>query len=287
MIYEIKNEHLTVKINSLGAELISAVGSDGFEYMWAGNAWSGRAPVLFPLCGRVKDFKYTYLGKEYEIKQHGFARNSEFELLEKTDSSVSLRLSPSDSTRATYPFEFELVARYSLYGKELRASYTVTNTENTVMPYMFGWHPAFALEGDCPISDFVLDFGDIDSLSRRPLTDLTLFEHYTLPFPLDNGKYTLNTRDIEQMRTIALEGTRGYARLYSKTNPHSVTLTYGENIPYFCIWKLPESEARYLCLEPWNSVSFDTDSPENFETRNMPRLSPLSSEDFNYTVIFE
>ena len=60
----IKNDVLNVCITTLGAQ-IKSVKSDK-EYMWEGNPdiWGKHAPVLFPVCGRLKDGKYTYKGKE-------------------------------------------------------------------------------------------------------------------------------------------------------------------------------------------------------------------------------
>ena len=48
MIYTLKNNKIEVKVNSLGAELISVVSKEGFEYIWQGAQWPKHAPVLFP-----------------------------------------------------------------------------------------------------------------------------------------------------------------------------------------------------------------------------------------------
>ena len=51
MEYVIKNEKITATISSLGAELISVVGGDGFEYIWqneSGRFWGGHAPSSLP-----------------------------------------------------------------------------------------------------------------------------------------------------------------------------------------------------------------------------------------------
>ena len=48
MNYTIKSDVLTVVISSLGAELISAMGKDGFEYIWqneTGEFWKGHAQI--------------------------------------------------------------------------------------------------------------------------------------------------------------------------------------------------------------------------------------------------
>ena len=54
MIYIIKNNVLTAKINSFGAELISVQNNlTKTEFIWQGNKkyWNGHSPILFPFCG--------------------------------------------------------------------------------------------------------------------------------------------------------------------------------------------------------------------------------------------
>ena len=58
MIYTLKNDKLTVEINSLGAELTSVKSTDGHEYIWQGSEWKKHAPILFPVCGRDIVSKY-------------------------------------------------------------------------------------------------------------------------------------------------------------------------------------------------------------------------------------
>ena len=64
MIYYIENEYLRVGVSSLGAELMSIVKRDGeIEYLWQGDKkyWGGRAPNMFPICGRLFEGKYKYI----------------------------------------------------------------------------------------------------------------------------------------------------------------------------------------------------------------------------------
>ena len=64
----LKNKDLTVTVNELGAELKS-VRCDGMEYLWNGDPafWSGTAPMLFPICGTLKEDRFTYQGKEIHM----------------------------------------------------------------------------------------------------------------------------------------------------------------------------------------------------------------------------
>ena len=50
MIYTLKNEFITIKVNSLGSELISAIDFDGNEYIYQpSQLWIGQANNLFPM----------------------------------------------------------------------------------------------------------------------------------------------------------------------------------------------------------------------------------------------
>ena len=57
----IKNEFLTASINEVGAELRSLT-CNGREYIWEGKpeVWSGACPIMFPICGGLKDDKYIF-----------------------------------------------------------------------------------------------------------------------------------------------------------------------------------------------------------------------------------
>ena len=56
-IIEIKSDKLAVGINTYGSEIMYINGVNGTEFLWNGdkNVWSYRAPVLFPICGGLKD----------------------------------------------------------------------------------------------------------------------------------------------------------------------------------------------------------------------------------------
>ena len=58
----------------------------------------GGIPVCFP---QFSDFG--------PLGQHGFARNTAFEVLSSAAGTVSLVLRSSDATRKVWPHEFELV----------------------------------------------------------------------------------------------------------------------------------------------------------------------------------
>ena len=82
---ELKNEQLAIRVAEMGAELQSVKDSEGREYMWqAGEQWSRRSPILFPIVCSVNNNTYVVDGKEYHLPRHGFARDTEFTVVSQT-----------------------------------------------------------------------------------------------------------------------------------------------------------------------------------------------------------
>ena len=77
----------------------------------------GGIPVLFPIAGRLTDDKYQEAGSTYVMKQHGFARNMPWAIVDQaTDGGarLGLGLAANPMTRAQYPFDFRLAITYVL-----------------------------------------------------------------------------------------------------------------------------------------------------------------------------
>ena len=69
----------------MGGELTSLVCNDR-EYIWQRDPkfWKGACPLMFPICGGLKDGVCYIDGKEYSIEKHGYARFKTFEVENKT-----------------------------------------------------------------------------------------------------------------------------------------------------------------------------------------------------------
>ena len=146
MILKIKNEYLTAEINENGAELSSLKSNkSGTEYRWQGDAkyWTGRSPVLFPICGRLFEGKYTYGGKTYEMANHGIVRHADFSSEKLSDVSVELTYLSSEESKKIYPFDFEFKVKFTLNENAIEVTYSVKNTGVKDLPFSFGAHPAF------------------------------------------------------------------------------------------------------------------------------------------------
>ena len=145
---KITNGVITALISTKGAELKSVV-KDGKEYLWDGNPdiWSGQAPLLFPICGGLKDDKYRFEGKEYTLKKHGFARLSEFEIERKEEASITFILRSKEEIKKQYPFDFELRVTYTLLENKIDVAYSVKNVGSGDMYFSIGAHEGYACSG--------------------------------------------------------------------------------------------------------------------------------------------
>lgn len=286
MIYELTSEKLTVKIDSYGAELVSAVGEDGYEHVWQGmeGFWSSHAPLLFPVCGRLLNSEYVYGGVRYDMQGHGFACRSEFTATAVERNRLTLVLESSDATRAIYPFEFRLTADFTLMYSTLTMKLTVENLDEKTLPYMIGWHPAFNLEDSVAIGDYSLRLGSGDTVEWYPLQNGCFARPYGEDYTVPMGEYRLNEEEIYSNDTMIFKGTGDTAYLYAKGARHTVNLDWSDNLPFLCIWKEDSSAAKFICLEPWSDIPADGVIPENFEERKMSRLRKGECESYTYTV---
>ena len=54
--------------------------------------WKRHSPVLFPVVGKLKKNQTIINGRIYEMQQHGFARDMEFEPITKLEENIHMIL---------------------------------------------------------------------------------------------------------------------------------------------------------------------------------------------------
>ena len=191
MVYTIQNDRLCASVQSLGAQLCSLREvSTGREHLWQGDpaVWSGQAPLLFPVIGRLNGGKYRWAGQEYAMPKHGFARKKEFALESQSASQLTLLLRDDENTRAIYPFSFELRLTFALEGNALSVRHSVVNTGAGNMPFCLGAHPGFfCAEGDA----LALDAPETLALYRLDAEKM-LLKPEPLPYPVPDGRISLS-----------------------------------------------------------------------------------------------
>ena len=137
---------LKIKIANKGAELTS-IKFNNKEMLHDGKKfWDRRAPVLFPMVGRLKDNQTIIDGHKYTIPQHGFAKDMDFELVQDTESAKVYMTKSNKNTLKMYPFKFELYIAYIIDDDMLTVKYKVINKDIKKMLFGIGGHPGFKLD---------------------------------------------------------------------------------------------------------------------------------------------
>ena len=268
MNYEIKNEYIKAKIKSFGAELNSLQKiDDSLEYIWQGDKefWARHSPILFPIVGRLKNDSYFYKNQKYNMSQHGFARDKEFEIVEKKDDFIEFKLSSDEKTLKIYPFSFELYLSYKLERNSLIVSYKVINKSDEKMLFSIGAHPAFnwSLEKDLKKEDYFLEF-EINNSKRYFLNELGLvFDSIDLKF--EDKKLFLNEELFKNDALVFNDLNIKNLTFKNIRNENFIKLNF-ENFAYLGIWSKP-SGAPFLCIEPWFGVADENSSNQNLEEK--------------------
>lgn len=253
----IKQADLSATIDPKGAELISFK-KNTTEYIWEGNPdfWGKHSPILFPIVGTLKNNSYVYNDSSYKLNRHGFAREMQFDLIEKTESSATFSLNSSIETLKIYPFEFELQIVYTLEEDSLSIQYKVKNKSQSQIPFSIGAHPAFALPGN--FEDYSLQFEKNESLEYH-LLENELISIETKKYPLQNKTLALNYHLFKEDALV-------FKKLESKTvtilkHNSPILRVQFKDFPSLGIWTV--ENAPFLCLEPWFGYADTTDSSGN------------------------
>lgn len=262
-----------------GAELIS-VKYDGMEKMHDGkNFWNRHAPVLFPIVGKLKDGKTEILGKEYEMGQHGFARDMEFEEI----GNNSYVLKSNDETLKHFPFKFELYISYEVSNDKVTTKYKVVNKDEKQMIFGLGGHPAFQCEY-CS-GKYRLEFEDIeDDVEVYQLTDGLVKE-----FPEKTSKFIKENRIFLDKNTfkndaLILKNLKSKT-IYLKTETKTILAFNFKDFPYLGIWS--KENAPFICIEPWFNTADKVSSNGVFEEKeDLIELKPNQEFCAEYSVKF-
>lgn len=268
----LKNDLAVVEIKKLGAEVVSFKKNENdCEYMWNGDEkyWSGKAPVLFPIVCAVNNGEIKVDGKIYKVGNHGFARKSEFELVEESDTKAIYRLSYDENTLSMYPFKFNLYICYTLEENKLQIDYKVENVDNKEMYFQIGTHPGF----NCPLDkndkfeNYYLQFECNETLERLFMNDANVLISGKSEVILENNNILPLTRELFKDGALVFRNMNSKkVALRSKTTDKSVTLSY-ENLSYMGLWQA--KDANFVCIEPWHGIADEDNFNGEFKEKEM------------------
>jgi galactose mutarotase-like enzyme len=197
----------------------------------------GGIPVLFPTPGKLADDAWSFAGKRGGLKQHGFARNEVWQVIDVGRGAApraSLRLEWAGNAD-NWPWPTALEITYALRGQTLRLDQRVTNLGGERMPFGLGFHPYFHV----PVAE---------KTSARVTTRATqAFDNVAKRVvQLAHGGDSIDLADAEVDLHLLDHGSTESELRWSS---HVTRIRGSAEFTRWVIWTLPGRS--FVCLEPW------------------------------------
>jgi aldose 1-epimerase len=210
--------------------------------------------TLAPFSNRIKDAKFTFRGREYQLRatspgggtQHGDVRNRPWRV-KQTGNTLECDFDSRDFADFNFPFAFTMRVTYSLDGSDFLTTLELENVGPEVMPAGFGIHPYFVrtLPGS---GDAVLQFGarkyyetDSSFIPNAPATQVTPELDFSNPREL-----------ADTQLNHCFTAWNGRARLEWPGSKVHVELEAGEVFSHFVAFTGPDHS---IALEPVTNVT--------------------------------
>lgn len=257
MLTTIQSNDLIVTVSARGAELQSIKTGDGTEYLWQGDPayWTSHAPNIFPYVARLTEGKFLYNGATYGFGNHGLVRYADLTVTDRTPDSVTYQLVSDDNTLRQYPFPFRYTMRYQVRGRRLWMRTTVENTGNARMYFAVGGHPGFnvPLEAGLSYADYCVEFDEVSAPYRILLADSGAVTPVQERYALESGRRIPLSHRLFDHDAIVLHHMAKTVTIKAEKGSRRVTVCYPD-FRYLGLWHKPNTDAPYLCVEPWTSL---------------------------------
>ena len=287
-LYSLKNDQFQITVSEFGAELQSLNDlNHDLELLWQGDEkyWGRRAPILFPIVGRLKNDKLIYQNKEHPLTQHGFARDLAFELIYQSEKQLEFKLSANEITREKYPFDFELIISYLLEHNVLTINHVVRNLGNGELPFSVGGHPAFnwPLLSSIEKDNHTIEF-ECNQIAHVRQLESGLLKHESFPSPIKNKIIHLKD-DLFNHDALIFDDIHNRKVRYKAEDKYSIIVQFSD-FPQFGLWSKPG--APFICLEPWYGYASPVDFDGDIRTKPGIILLPEHGEtQLAYSICME
>ena len=285
--------HTQILTSKYGAELLSFK-LNGEEKIHQGQDcvdingkvyWKRHWPVLFPTVGKCKKNQTIINGKTYEMQQHGFARDMEFEPITKLDNFHSYLLKSDKKLLDKYPYEFSLFVTYRLYQNKLTTIYKVINDGNVDMPFGIGGHPAFKINlEDLEKGNYYLEFEEEEEkIHFLYLVDGLIGTEYAKNRIVDKKKVLIDSHTFDNDALI-MKGIKSHKVSLKNKEKTIITMDF-TGFPYLAVWSKPK--APFIAIEPWMTTADNVNGSGVFRQKTDILLLPPKQEfECKYTVEF-
>lgn len=249
------------------------------EFLWtepnfpdpSSKASHNGTPILAPFPNRIREGRFKFDGKHYELPRnehgrnaiHGFVIDQPWRVTEQfadnVQASVAAEFQLSIDRPAhlpLWPADFICRFRYTLSGSSLRTDIEVVNPSNEILPFGVGTHPYFRFPQD----------------PRTPLSECSILapasRHVELIDYLPTGQFkpveaaadlrkgmTLDQRMFDDVFTGLTVNDEGIVHYELADHRDGVKLIIEEpgQFPFAVIYTPPHRQS--ICIEPYSCVT--------------------------------
>lgn len=282
---------LKIQSKKSGAELTS-IQYNGKEMLFQGAKvldsngniyWKRQAPILFPIVGQLKNSTTQIEGNSYQMSQHGFARDMDFEEISKTETKHHYMLKNNEETLKKYPYKFELHVIYKIVEDTLIVTYQVKNMDNKTIYFGLGGHPAFNCDysnGEYEIA-FPEQEDEIEFLKLKDgLIDIENAENI-----LQDNKIWLKEDTFDNDAVIMKNIKSNKVVLQNHETNQKILEFDFTGFPYLALWS--KKGAPFVCIEPWQNTADRIASIQIYKNKeNIIKLKKDKEFECKYSIKF-
>lgn len=282
---KLSNDIITIEVAEHGAELVS-LKKEGREYLWNGDPayWNRHAPILFPAVGKPFNNELHVDGQVYPMKQHGYARDSEFEVI----GDGCLCMIPSNLSES-YPYRLGLEVCYRLKGSVVEVIWTVENLDTCDAWFQIGAHPGFMLPdyyaGDA--THGFIHYYDREGKAINPIIVNGLEDGNRVPLaePQQMKSGMPIGADTFAHDALMFEGGQVTKAVLCDKEGREVLGVDCPQAEAYGIWAPHKEGCPFVCLEPWCGICDTKGFTSDISTRQyIHRLAPKEKYTFTYTI---
>jgi aldose 1-epimerase len=227
-------------------------------------------PVLFPFPNRIRDGKYTFGGKSYQIPVgtkthaiHGFAIAANWEVTEHgataDEAFLEGRFQISEQapeSRPLWPTDGVLTIRYALSGRKLTMTIEVENPTDQELPYGFGIHPYFRIpfttknpeDGRVilPASEYWPLEGYLPTGERKPVDPRIDFRE---------GQSMAGQKLDDVLTGLKFEDDHCVCRLIDVPSKAEFRLGFDDHFRELVVFTPPFGEGTLIAVEPYTQTT--------------------------------
>jgi aldose 1-epimerase len=231
-------------------------------------------PILFPFPNRIRDGRFTWQGKPYELPLndpsnknaiHGFVTQRPWRVIDQGAGAASAWITAefhgsvdAPETLALWPADYRLRVTYRLFDRVLRVEADADNPDMIPLPFGLGYHPYFALAPFGGPQAYVTVGASkrwelIDNLPTGNIIDLDgprdlRHGQSFAALQLDDVMTKLYTFAYDQQDQLGLTGV-----IQHPAGKGMLTLWTSEDFRELVLFTPPHREA--ICIEPYTCTT--------------------------------